>query len=71
MEGGQPSAYCREQLGLFADGKISATEMRDRVVFNASGYSLWTATCSSRQRVLNLAPPGGPIPREGLLADAG
>jgi hypothetical protein len=36
MEGGQPSAYCREQLGLFADGKISVTEMRDRVVLNAS-----------------------------------
>jgi len=36
MEGGQPSAYCREQLGLFADGKISVTEMRDRVVRNAS-----------------------------------
>jgi hypothetical protein len=36
MEGGQPSAYCREQLGLFADGKISVTEMRDRIVLNAS-----------------------------------
>ena len=36
MEGGHPSAYCREQLGLFADGKISVTEMRDRVVRNAS-----------------------------------
>jgi Antitoxin VbhA len=36
MEGGQPSAYCREQLGLFPDGNISITEMRDRVVLNAS-----------------------------------
>lgn len=36
MEGGQPSAYCREQLGLFETGKISVTEMRDRVVSNAS-----------------------------------
>jgi antitoxin VbhA-like protein len=36
MEGGQPSAYCREQLGLFEAGKISVTEMRDRVVRNAS-----------------------------------
>jgi hypothetical protein len=36
MEGGQPSAYCREQLSLFADGEISVTEMRDRVVRNAS-----------------------------------
>ena len=36
MEGGQPSAFCREQLGLFADGKISVTEMRDRVIRNAS-----------------------------------
>jgi hypothetical protein len=35
MEGGQPSAYCREQLGLFEAGKISVTEMRDRVVRNA------------------------------------
>jgi Antitoxin VbhA len=36
MDGGQPSAYCREQLDQFADGKISVTEMRDRVVRNAS-----------------------------------
>lgn len=36
MEGGQPSAYCREQLALFEAGKISVTEMRDRVVSNAS-----------------------------------
>ena len=36
MEGGQPSAYCREQLNQFADGNISVTEMRDRVVRNAS-----------------------------------
>jgi Antitoxin VbhA len=36
MEGGQPSAYCREQPDQFADGRISITEMRDRVVRNAS-----------------------------------
>jgi hypothetical protein len=36
MEGGQPSTYCREQLDQFADGRISVTEMRDRVVRNAS-----------------------------------
>jgi hypothetical protein len=30
MEGGRPSAYCREQLGLFEAG-----EMRDRVVRHA------------------------------------
>jgi hypothetical protein len=36
MEGGQPSAYCREQLALFEAGKISVTEMHDRVVSNAS-----------------------------------
>jgi hypothetical protein len=36
MEGGQPSDYCRKQLGLFESGKISVTEMRDRVVRNAS-----------------------------------
>ena len=36
MEGGQPSAYCREQLELFEAGKISVTEMRDRVIRNAS-----------------------------------
>jgi hypothetical protein len=37
MEGGQPSAYCLEQLDLFVAGKISATEMRDRVLRNARG----------------------------------
>jgi Antitoxin VbhA len=36
MEGGQPSAYCREQLELFEAGTISVTEMRDRVIRNAS-----------------------------------
>jgi hypothetical protein len=36
QEGGQPSAYCREQLALFQAGKISVTEMCDRVVSNAS-----------------------------------
>jgi hypothetical protein len=35
-EGGQPSAYCREQLALFVAGEISAREMADRVVANAS-----------------------------------
>jgi hypothetical protein len=32
MEGGRPSAYCREQLDLFIAGEITATEMRDRVI---------------------------------------
>jgi hypothetical protein len=32
MEGGRPSAYCREQLDLFVAGEISAAEMRDRVI---------------------------------------
>ncbi len=36
MEGGQPSAYCREQLALFEAGEISVTEMCDRVVSYAS-----------------------------------
>jgi hypothetical protein len=36
MEGGRPSAYCLEQLGLFEAGEISVSEMRDRVVRNAS-----------------------------------
>jgi hypothetical protein len=36
QEGGEPSAYCREQLALFEAGKISAREMADRVVANAS-----------------------------------
>jgi cytochrome c553 len=35
MEGGQPSAYCLEQLALFEAGEISATEMRDRVIRRA------------------------------------
>ena len=35
MEGGQPSAYCLEQLALFEAGEISATEMRDRVICRA------------------------------------
>jgi hypothetical protein len=35
MEGGQPSAYCLEQLALFEAGAISATEMRDRAFRNA------------------------------------
>jgi hypothetical protein len=37
MEGGQPSAYCREQLALFEASAISAAEMRDRVIRNARG----------------------------------
>jgi hypothetical protein len=37
MEGGQSSAYCREQLALFEAGEISAAEMRDRVISNARG----------------------------------
>jgi hypothetical protein len=37
MEGGQPSAYCREQLALFEASEISAAEMRDRVIRNARG----------------------------------
>jgi hypothetical protein len=36
QEGGQPSAYCRAQLALFVAGEISAREMADRVVANAS-----------------------------------
>jgi Antitoxin VbhA len=36
MEGGRPSAYCREQLALFVAGEISVTEMCDRVVRHAS-----------------------------------
>jgi hypothetical protein len=32
MEGGEPSAYCRELLDLFVAGEISATEMSDRIV---------------------------------------
>ena len=32
FEGGQPSAYCSEQLIRFVNGEISAEEMRDRVV---------------------------------------
>jgi hypothetical protein len=32
LEGGRPSAYCREQLDLFIAGEILATEMRDRVI---------------------------------------
>lgn len=35
MEGGQPSAYCREQIALFEAGEISAAELRDRVIINA------------------------------------
>jgi cytochrome c553 len=35
MEGGQPSAYCLEQLALFEAGEISATEMRNRVIRRA------------------------------------
>jgi Antitoxin VbhA len=35
MEGGQPSAYCLEQLALFEAGDISATEMRDWVIRRA------------------------------------
>jgi Antitoxin VbhA len=36
QEGGEPSAYCCEQLALFVAGEISAREMADRVVANAS-----------------------------------
>jgi hypothetical protein len=36
MEGGQPSAYCREQLALFEAGEISVNEMCERVVRYAS-----------------------------------
>jgi Antitoxin VbhA len=36
QEGGEPSAYCREQLALFVAGEISVREMADRVVANAS-----------------------------------
>jgi hypothetical protein len=35
MEGGQPSAYCLEQLALFEAGEIAATEVRDRVICRA------------------------------------
>jgi antitoxin VbhA-like protein len=36
QEGGEPSAYCSAQLALFVAGEISAREMADRVVANAS-----------------------------------
>jgi Antitoxin VbhA len=39
MEGGQPSAYCLEQLAMFEAGEISATEMRDRVICRAQERS--------------------------------
>ena len=37
MEGGEPSAFCREQLDRFVAGEISATEMRDRVLRHHRG----------------------------------
>jgi hypothetical protein len=36
QEGGKPSDYCIEQLDRFIDGEITAREMADRVVANAS-----------------------------------
>jgi hypothetical protein len=36
QEGGQPSAYCREQLDRFIAGEITVREMADRVVAYAS-----------------------------------
>lgn len=35
MEGGRPSAYCRELLALFEAGEISANEMRHRMIRKA------------------------------------
>ena len=37
MEGGRPSAFCRELLSLYETGKISGTEMRERMLLKARG----------------------------------
>lgn len=37
MEGGQPSAFCRELLSLYKAGEISGDEMRERMRMKARG----------------------------------
>jgi hypothetical protein len=37
MEGGQPSAFCRELLALYEAGDISGAEMRERMLRKARG----------------------------------
>ena len=37
MEGGQPSAFCRELLSLYETGEISGAEMRERMLRKARG----------------------------------
>ena len=37
MEGGQPSAFCRELLILYENGEISGAEMRKRILGKAQG----------------------------------
>ena len=37
MEGGQPSAFCRELLILYENGEISGAEMRKRMLGKARG----------------------------------
>jgi hypothetical protein len=37
MEGGQPSAFCRELLALYEAGDISGAEMRERILRKARG----------------------------------
>jgi hypothetical protein len=37
MEGGRPSAFCRELLSLYETGKISGAEMRERMLLKARG----------------------------------
>ncbi len=37
MEGGRPSAFCRELLSLYETGAISGAEMRERMLRKAGG----------------------------------
>jgi hypothetical protein len=37
MEGGRPSAFCRELLALYETGQISGAEMRERMLRKARG----------------------------------
>ncbi len=47
MEGGQPSAFCRELLILYENGEISGAEMRKRILGKARGRDLVVGTTSS------------------------
>jgi hypothetical protein len=40
MEGGRPSAFCRELLALYEAGEISGTEMRERMLRKARGVAV-------------------------------